>query len=228
MLKNIKSLPGRMRIFRTPLRPIRFASPALSDEQKIRIELQTILASEFFRGSKRCQSFLTFVVEAVLSGDADQLKERTLGIEVFHRSPSYDTGEDAIVRVKANEVRRRLAQYGATADSEKIRQDRIAAGLLRPPVSSSRHRSLDNSGFLEIEPLVRPGLLDRCLFYCSSDIGGSCRWGFAFFEPLREILGASPQSPDNSHHLPWRSGCVSPELLRSAPNIADQIPRRSI
>jgi len=30
---------------------------------------------------------------------------------VFGRPPDYDTGQDAIVRVKANEVRRRLAQY---------------------------------------------------------------------------------------------------------------------
>ena len=49
------------------------------------------------------------------AGRADQLKERTLGVELFGRDPAYDTGEDAIVRVKANEIRRRLAQYNGTA-----------------------------------------------------------------------------------------------------------------
>jgi hypothetical protein len=31
--------------------------------------------------------------------------------EVFGRSPSYDTGEDAIVRVTASDVRKRLLQH---------------------------------------------------------------------------------------------------------------------
>jgi hypothetical protein len=32
-------------------------------------------------------------------------------VEVFHRPPDYDTGEDAVVRVTASDVRRRLAQH---------------------------------------------------------------------------------------------------------------------
>jgi hypothetical protein len=47
----------------------------------------------------------------VLSGQADLLKERTIGIEVFGRSTDYDPGEDATVRVKAGEVRKRLGLY---------------------------------------------------------------------------------------------------------------------
>jgi hypothetical protein len=51
------------------------------------------------------------VVTHALDGQADQLKERLIGERIFARPPDYDTGQDAIVRVKANEVRRRLAQY---------------------------------------------------------------------------------------------------------------------
>ncbi len=77
----------------------------------IRQELDQVLESAAFRGSKRCQRFLRFVVEEALAGRLDSLKERSLGIEVFERPPAYDTSEDAIVRVKANEVRKRLAQH---------------------------------------------------------------------------------------------------------------------
>ena len=44
------------------------------------------------------------------------LKERTVAIEVFGRSPQSDLGEDTIVRVGAREVRKRLAQYYVTAE----------------------------------------------------------------------------------------------------------------
>ena len=42
------------------------------------------------------------------SGD---LKERTLGVEVFGREPGYDTNADPVVRISAGEVRKRIAQY---------------------------------------------------------------------------------------------------------------------
>jgi hypothetical protein len=39
------------------------------------------------------------------------LKERTLGIEIFGRSPDYDTATDPIVRVTAAEIRKRIEHY---------------------------------------------------------------------------------------------------------------------
>ena len=77
----------------------------------VRAELERILASAAFRGSRRCQEFLSYIVCRALEGRSDLLKERTVGVEVFGRQADYDTGDDSIVRVKANEVRKRLAQY---------------------------------------------------------------------------------------------------------------------
>jgi hypothetical protein len=50
-------------------------------------------------------------VEQTLEGNEEDLKERTLGVEVFHRTPDYDTNLDPVVRLCAAEVRKRLAQY---------------------------------------------------------------------------------------------------------------------
>ncbi len=80
-------------------------------EEQVREELTRVLASHEFRSSKRSQDFLRFVVEHTLHGDPDILKERTIGIEVFGRPTSYDPSEDATVRVKAGEVRKRLGIY---------------------------------------------------------------------------------------------------------------------
>jgi hypothetical protein len=80
----------------------------------VRAELQRILESHEFRSSKRCQDFLRFVVENTLNGRADILKERTIGVEAFGRPASYEPSDDATVRVKAGEVRKRLGLYYAS------------------------------------------------------------------------------------------------------------------
>lgn len=85
--------------------------PGTDDREILRAELRAILASHHFLGSKRYPAFLKYVVEASLEGRTEDLKERTLGIEVFGRDPNYDTNADPVVRISASEVRKRLAQY---------------------------------------------------------------------------------------------------------------------
>jgi len=80
-------------------------------EERIKEELSRVLLCHEFRSSKRSQDFLRYVVENKLHGHAGMLKERTIGIEVFGRSTSYDPSDDATVRVKAGEVRKRLGIY---------------------------------------------------------------------------------------------------------------------
>jgi hypothetical protein len=82
-------------------------SAALAAET-VRAELGRILSGPEFRSSKRCQAFLRYVVENTLAGHPECLKERTIGMEVFGRSASYEPSEDATVRVIAGDVRKRL------------------------------------------------------------------------------------------------------------------------
>ncbi len=84
----------------------------------IRSHLDRVLASSAFRSSKRCCEFLRYVVEQKLAGRLDELKERSIGMEVFQRTSSYDPSEDSIVRVNANDVRKRLAQYYMDSESD--------------------------------------------------------------------------------------------------------------
>ena len=85
----------------------------LSPQQRARVleELQAILSSDTFSSSKRGQQFLQYIVEESLAGRGHLLKERSIGVDLFSRSPSYDTGNDSVVRVAAGDVRQRLKQY---------------------------------------------------------------------------------------------------------------------
>ncbi len=81
------------------------------DEHEVREQLSRLLANPYFSHSKRFPTFLRFVVEYTLAGDAENIKERILGIEIFGRDADYDTAADPIVRVTAAEIRKRVAQY---------------------------------------------------------------------------------------------------------------------
>lgn len=84
-----------------------------SDVEKAAIQEQVerLLQNPYFSHSRRFPMFLRFVVRHTLAGQADAVKERTLGIEIFGRNADYDTSSDPIVRVTAAEIRKRIAQY---------------------------------------------------------------------------------------------------------------------
>lgn len=89
------------------------AHATLTEAEKISVreQLARLLENPFFSHSKRFPTFLRFVTEQTLAGREDDIKERTLGIEIFGRDPDYDTASDPIVRVTAAEIRKRVAQY---------------------------------------------------------------------------------------------------------------------
>ena len=98
------------------------AIPSSEQIVSIRQHLKQVLASHVFAGSKRTQDFLELIVNHALEGEFDQLRERMIGAEMFGRPIGYDTGSDSVVRVKATDVRKKLAQYYAeTREQTPIR-----------------------------------------------------------------------------------------------------------
>jgi hypothetical protein len=90
---------------------VEFGSTSTLTAVMVRAQLELLVRDDAFRSSKRSVAFLRYVVEQTLAGMADQIKERTIGVEVFGRDPSYDTNLDHIVRTAAAELRKRLAAY---------------------------------------------------------------------------------------------------------------------
>jgi hypothetical protein len=111
-------------------------TPQDPTQEHIREEMGRVLASHEFRTSKRSQDFLKYVVENTLKGHADMLKERTIGIEVFGRSTSYDPSDDATVRVKAGEVRKRLGLYYSTEGAHNPVRIEMPSGTYVPEFRS--------------------------------------------------------------------------------------------
>jgi len=129
--------------------------------QAVRAQLDSLLSDPLFSQSRRYPSLLRRIVEDSLAGRVDALKERTLGIEIFNRTPDYDTNADAIVRVTAAEIRKRIALYyhGAQHASE-VRIDLPVGGyvaLFRPAVSKAEAPEQEIHSFTQASrPILEP------------------------------------------------------------------------
>ena len=122
----------------------------------IRAELTELLKSPHFKGSKRYPAFLSYVVEKTLEGRAEELKERILGIEVFHRPANYDTNSDTIVRVVAGEVRKRLALVYHESEVERAVRIILPSGSYVPEFFTTAAQASPT-----LSAFVETGLLEQ-------------------------------------------------------------------
>ena len=124
-------------------------------EPDVRAELDRILATKGFSSAGRLSKLLRYVVEKTLAGETDQLKEYSVGVEVFDRDDKYDPRLDSIVRVEAGRLRSRLDEYyngdgaasairislprgGYTAHFERRADPAPVVTPTAPPAKSSR------------------------------------------------------------------------------------------
>jgi hypothetical protein len=112
-----------------------------ADNQLVLKQLELVLESAHFRTSKRYPSLLRFVVERTLEGRGGELKERTLGIEIFDRELTYDTHQDPIVRVTAAEVRKRLIGYYQTDGASDRLRIELPSGSYVPNFQLDENRT---------------------------------------------------------------------------------------
>jgi hypothetical protein len=78
------------------------------------LQLQRILKSDTFRSSAVLRRLLQFLVDKAIAGEADQLKEYSIGVDAFGKPSSYDPRSDAIVRLQVGRLRQKLADYYRT------------------------------------------------------------------------------------------------------------------
>jgi Tol biopolymer transport system component len=76
-------------------------------------QLEKIIASARFASAHKLTHFLRVIVDESLAGRGDQIKEYTIGVEVYSRRPGYDPRLDSTVRVEAVKLRKRLSEYYA-------------------------------------------------------------------------------------------------------------------
>lgn len=85
--------------------------PTPVDRDAALAELDRILASPQFQRAERSSALLRFVVEQAVAGQAERLKEYTLGAEALGRGPAFDPRTDTVVRAEATRLRARLDRY---------------------------------------------------------------------------------------------------------------------
>src|SRR5258708_20926419 len=117
----------------------------------VREQLELLVQDPVFRSSKRSVQFLRYVVGQTLEGWADQIKERTIGVEVFGRNPSYDTNLDHVVRTAAIELRKRLAVYYGDERHRSELHTSLVPGSYIP-----RFTYPAQSGLVVVEPETAP------------------------------------------------------------------------
>jgi len=115
-----------------------------------RAELQSVLASPLFVRSPTLAHLLSYLCEKKFAGESDRIKEYSVALEVFGRRDSFDQDTDSIVRVQANRLRKRLADYYAAEGSAHrlhitipvgqyvpVFEERSAAEIRRPAPAPS-------------------------------------------------------------------------------------------
>jgi hypothetical protein len=86
-------------------------SPPGPESAAVREQLERLLTHPLFANSKRYPAFLAYTVDQALRGNSSELKERSIGVEVFGLPTDYDANDNPVVRITAGEVRKKLAQY---------------------------------------------------------------------------------------------------------------------
>jgi hypothetical protein len=141
----------------------------LETEQDIELfqqHLKEVIEGAAFKASQRSGQFLKYIVDQAIAGHFESLKERVIGIELFGRSPTYDTGEDAIVRVTASDVRKRLLQhYGKDGAPSEFRIS-LPLGAYVPEIARRIRASANGNSHLngteaelEVSDVPHPDLM---------------------------------------------------------------------
>ena len=100
--------------------------------EEVRAELHSVLQSQSFARSPGLSRLLSYLCEKVLTGEGGQIKEYSVALDVFGRQDSFDQDSDSIVRVQANRLRKRLADYYASEGKEHKLHITIPVGTYVP------------------------------------------------------------------------------------------------
>src|SRR5438132_12335385 len=85
-----------------------------SPQDPNQVQIQRIAASKAFKTSEVHRNLLAYLAEKSLAGEAQNLKEYTVGLDVFGKPASYDPRQESVVRMHVGRLRQKLAEYYRT------------------------------------------------------------------------------------------------------------------
>lgn len=114
---------------------VEHSAPSAEHALLIREHLYEVLNSELFQSCPQPSRLLKHLVESAIANAGVQPKEQLLGIEVFGRSADWDPQTDSIVRVHANRLRHKLAEYYGSAGRHSLVRIDIPKGGYAPDIT---------------------------------------------------------------------------------------------
>ncbi len=117
-----------------------FGTPSVSD---CRRELEMALQSRVFRQSEQLSRLLEYICEKALLGEAEQLTEYTIAVDVLGKQQGFREKRDSSVRVDVHRLRKRLAAfYAQEGSSHKLK-------IVIPPGSYAPEFQVSAAALLE-------------------------------------------------------------------------------
>lgn len=110
--------------------------PVHATSEAIHAELRKVLGSSVFSLSDRLRRFLEYVVTKSLAAEEHQLKEYTIGQDVFDRGVDFDPRIDPIVRVEAGRLRQKLQRYYESEGKDSPIRIQLPKGAYVPVIGS--------------------------------------------------------------------------------------------
>jgi hypothetical protein len=92
--------------------------PEVAELDTNQVQVQRIVSSKAFKTSEVHRNLLNYLAGKSLSGEAHNLKEYTVGLDVFGKPPSYDPRQESVVRMHVGRLRQKLTEYYRTEGLE--------------------------------------------------------------------------------------------------------------
>lgn len=97
-----------------------------------RLELDRLLRSGIFNRAPNLSLVLNYVCSSYFQHRADQIKEYNIAVDALDRPAEFDPRTDAIVRVEAHRLRKRLKEYYQAEGADHAVQIEIPPGQYAP------------------------------------------------------------------------------------------------
>lgn len=129
-----------------------FQTPDNLSMEDEKAELEAVLASSLFVRTPSLANLLSYLCRKYFQGEADLLKEYTIGVEAFGRAPDFDKKEDSIVRVEIRRLREKLRQYYETEGADHSIRLTIPVGHYVPVFQKNGAAPQENAGPRDFQP----------------------------------------------------------------------------
>jgi hypothetical protein len=80
----------------------------------IREQVHRLVHSDVLRNSETQRRLLTYLAEKSIAGEADQLKEYTVGLDILGKPGTYDPRKDCAARMQSGKLRQKIREYYQT------------------------------------------------------------------------------------------------------------------